>query len=134
MFLNKEFKYLISVVVLALSVVNPIEAHGDSFFSNTIDKSPDFSKELSVYLLDLSGSVDGEIVSAGLESVRTNIANVYVASDAEKGIPASSYYQWIPIRGSEANSLSLLFSPRRMMLLSGRLFEQLKERVTSYWF
>lgn len=107
MSLNKEFKYLISVVVLALSVVNPIEAHGDSFFSNTIDKSPNFSKELSVYLLDLSGSVDGEIVLAGLESVRTNIANVYVASDAEKGIPASSYYQWIPVRGSEANSSSL---------------------------
>lgn len=95
------------MVLAALLIAVPVHAHGDSIFSNTIDKSPIFSKELSVYLLDLSGSVDGEIVLAGFQSVKSNIANVYVASDAKKGIPASSYYQWIPIRGSEANSSSL---------------------------
>lgn len=104
---KRKLKHSFTVLVLALAVTNPIEAHSDSFFSNTIDKSPAFSKELSVYLLDLSGSVDGEVVMTGFESVKSNIANVYVASDAKKGIPASSYYQWIPIRGSEANSSSL---------------------------
>jgi hypothetical protein len=103
-------KYLSSflvVVLAALLTIGPSVAHGDSFFSNTIDKSPVFSKELSVYLLDLSGSVDGEIVMSGFENIRTNVANVYISSDAKKGIPAASYYQWIPIRGSEANSTSL---------------------------
>ena len=97
----------LSIVLSAALVVNPVSAYGDSFFSNTIDKSPPFAKELSVYLIDLSGSVDGAVVTSGLDNVRTNVANVYVASDAKKGIPASSYYQWIPIRGSEANSASL---------------------------
>ena len=95
------------IVLSAALVVNPVSAYGDSFFSNTIDKSPPFARELSVYLLDLSGSVDGEIVKSGFENVKANVANVYIASDAKKGIPASSYYQWIPIRGSEANSASL---------------------------
>jgi len=104
---KKVSKNLFVVIALALSVVSPTQAHGESFLSNTIDKSPRFSKELSVYLLDLSGSVDGEIVMAGFESVKANVANVYIASDAKRGIPASSYYQWIPIRGSEANSSSL---------------------------
>ena len=105
--LNKRVLPYFSTMVIALSAINPIEAHGDSFFSNTIDKSPVFSKELSVYLLDLSGSVDGGIVRAGFENVKANVANVYISSDAKKGIPAASYYQWIPIRGSEANSASL---------------------------
>lgn len=95
------------MVVASLLVTAPSDAYGDSFFSNTIDKSPVFSKELSVYLLDLSGSVDNEIVMSGFENVRANVANVYVSSDVKKGIPAASYYQWIPIRGSEANSASL---------------------------
>jgi hypothetical protein len=95
-------------VLVALGVSTPPQiAYSDSFFSNTIDKSPVFSKELSVYLLDLSGSVDNEIVKMGFENVRANIANVYISSDAKKDIPAASYYQWIPIRGSEANSASL---------------------------
>lgn len=102
-----QLRRLSIMVMVALLLSAPVNAYGDSFFSNTIDKSPVFSKELSVYLLDLSGSVDGEIVMTGFESVKSNIANVYVASDAKKGIPASSYYQWIPIRGSEANSSSL---------------------------
>ena len=95
-------------MLVALSVASiPQPSYGDSFFSNTIDKSPVFSRELSVYLLDLSGSVDNETVMSGFENVRANVANVYVSSDAKKGIPAGSYYQWIPIRGSEANSASL---------------------------
>lgn len=104
---SNQLREVSIMVVSALLLSTPINAYGDSFFSNTIDKSPVFSKELSVYLLDLSGSVDGEIVMAGFESVKSNIANVYVTSEAKKGIPASSYYQWIPIRGSEANSSSL---------------------------
>lgn len=95
------------MVSTSLLLAAPINAHGDSFFSNTIDKSPVFSKELSVYLLDLSGSVDHDIVMSGFENVRGNVANIYISSDAKKGIPAASYYQWIPIRGSEANSASL---------------------------
>lgn len=107
MFLASQFTKRLAVISLGLSVINPMSAHADSFFSNTIDKSPPFSKELSVYLLDLSGSVDGEIVMSGFEDVQSKVANVYVDSDAKKGIPAASYFQWIPIRGSEANSSSL---------------------------
>lgn len=104
---TRAFSAGLSFVLFAALVVNPAPAYGDSFFSNTIDKSPPFAKELAVYLLDLSGSVDGAIVKSGFENVKANVASVYVASDAKKGIPASSYYQWIPIRGSEANSASL---------------------------
>jgi hypothetical protein len=93
--------------VALLLAYTPNPSYSNTFFSNSIDKSPVFSKELSVYLLDLSGSVDGEIVKRGFENVRANVANVYVSSDVEKGMPAASYYQWIPIRGSEANSASL---------------------------
>ena len=95
------------MVVAVILVTTPVNASADSFFSNTIDKSPVFSKELSVYLLDLSGSVDHDIVKSGFENLRANVANVFIASDAKKRIPAASYYQWIPIRGSEANSSSL---------------------------
>lgn len=104
---RKSLPNLLAMVIASLLVTAPIDAYGDSFFSNSIDKTPVFSKELSVYLLDLSGSVDNEIVMSGFENVRANVANVYVSSDVKKGIPAASYYQWIPIRGSEANSASL---------------------------
>ena len=104
---RKRLASLLAMVVVSVLVTTPINAYGDSFFSNTIDKSPVFSKELSVYLLDLSGSVDNEIVMSGFENVKANVANIYISSDAKKGIPAGSYYQWIPIRGSEANSASL---------------------------
>jgi hypothetical protein len=104
---KKPLRSLSVMVVAVVLMTTPVNAYGDSFFSNTIDKSPVFSKELSVYLLDLSGSVDNQIVTSGFENVRANVANVFIASDAKKGIPAASYYQWIPIRGSEANSSSL---------------------------
>ncbi len=104
---RKSLPALLSLVVAAALLNPPVQAHAESFFSNTIDKSPIFSKELSVYLLDLSGSVDDEIVMSGFENVRANVANVYIAADVKKEIPAASYYQWIPIRGSEANSASL---------------------------
>ena len=105
---HKKASRRVSVALAALLLAStPQPSYGDSFFSNTIDKSPVFSKELSVYLLDLSGSVDGEIVKSGFENIRANVANVYISADAKKGIPAASYYQWIPIRGSEANSTSL---------------------------
>ena len=44
---------------------------------------------------------------SGFNNVQTNIANVFTSADAKKGIPAASYFQWIPIRGAEANSASL---------------------------
>ena len=104
---RKPLRNLVVMVVAVILVTTPVSANADSFFSNTIDKSPVFSKELSVYLLDLSGSVDHDIVKSGFENLRANVANVFIVSDAKKRIPAASYYQWIPIRGSEANSSSL---------------------------
>ena len=105
---HKKASRRVSIALAGLLLAStPQPSYGDSFFSNTIDKSPVFSKELSVYLLDLSGSVDGDIVKSGFENIRANVANVYISADAKKGIPAASYYQWIPIRGSEANSTSL---------------------------
>jgi len=107
MFRKKASRRVSVALATLLLASTPQASYGDSFFSNTIDKSPVFSKELSVYLLDLSGSVDGEIVMSGFENIKANVANVYISADAKKGIPAASYYQWIPIRGSEANSTSL---------------------------
>lgn len=98
---------MVVILVAALLLTAPVNSYANSFFSNSIEKTPVLSKELSVYLLDLSGSVDKEIVMRGFESVRANIANIYIASDAKKGIPAASYYQWIPIRGADANSASI---------------------------
>jgi hypothetical protein len=105
--IRRTYRRAIGLLIILILIPTPQLAYGDSFFSNTIDKSPVFSKELSVYLLDLSGSVDNQIIVSGFENVRANIAGIYTSSDAKKGIPASSYYQWIPIRGSEANSASL---------------------------
>ena len=99
---------LFLALVLSISLVTTESAFANSFFSNTIEKSPPFSKNLSVYLLDLSGSVDADVVMAGFDSLQNNVANVFVGGESSDKIEAAaSYYQWIPIRGSEANSSSL---------------------------
>lgn len=79
-------------------------ANSQSILDNSIDKYPAIAKNLSIYFIDLSGSVDHNIVLSGLNNVKSNVANTYAASDAEQGIPADSYYEWIPIQGAEANS------------------------------
>ena len=81
---SRKYRHTICLLTILMIIPTPQLAHSDSFFSNTIDKSPVFSKELSVYLLDLSGSVDGGIVRAGFENVKANVANVYISSDAKK--------------------------------------------------
>jgi len=91
-----------------LALISPHSVSSASFFSNTIDKNPPFSRNLSVYLLDLSGSVDAEVVITGFNNLQSNVANVYVGGGSgDKIEAAASYYQWIPIRGAEANSSSL---------------------------
>lgn len=105
--LRKISSKILITVITTLAIASPINAYGSSFFNNSISKSPEYSRELSVYLVDLSGSVDHEIVMQGFKNVRTNVANVFIAAEANQKIPTSSYYQWIPIRGSEANSASL---------------------------
>ena len=101
---GKSFLSIFMLVALFLSNLPSANAFS---ISNSIAKEPPLSKHLSVYLLDLSSSVDHQVVIAGLSNLRNNVANVYAASDIDQKIPASSYYQWIPIRGSEANSASL---------------------------
>lgn len=96
------------LATLFLGLLTPQASSSASFFSNTIDKNPPFSKNLSVYLLDLSGSVDAKVVIAGFESLQNSVANVYVGGNSgDKIEAAASYFQWIPIRGAEANSSSL---------------------------
>ena len=101
---------VVMAAVLSLGLLLPSQeiAHGDSFFSNTIDKNPILSKNLSVYLLDLSRSVDHNIMMAGFNNLQSNVANVFAVGGNQSGTDsAASYYQWIPIRGSENNSASL---------------------------
>jgi len=105
--IRRNYRKTIGLLMILTLIPTPQLAHGESFFSNNIDKLPTFSKDLSVYLVDLSQSVDGTVVMSGFNNVQTNIANVFTSADAKKGIPATSYFQWIPIRGAEANSASL---------------------------
>lgn len=104
---SRKYRHTICLLTILMIIPTPQLAHSDSFFSNNIDKLPVFSKDLAVYLVDLSQSVDGAVVMSGFNNVQTNIANVFTSADAKKGIPAASYFQWIPIRGAEANSASL---------------------------
>ena len=89
---------MISFIVLAAIIVPP--AHGAS----SIDDYPTQSKNLVIYFVDLSGSVDNSIVQAGLSEVRKLVASTYFASDAERKVPADFYSEWIPIQGAEASS------------------------------
>ena len=78
-----------------------------NILSNSIEKNPTLSRNLSTFLIDLSGSVDHEVVVRGFESIRQNLAYIYEGADVEKNLPAASYYRWIPIRGAEATSADL---------------------------
>lgn len=92
---------LLFVFLFSFQLISPMNAN---FLDNSIEKTPPFSKKLSIFLIDLSGSVDHEVVIKGFETIRGNLAYVYDGSDVERKVPADSYFRWIPIRGAEADS------------------------------
>lgn len=96
-------------VVLAAILVSSqaISSSYANILSNSIEKTPTFSRNLEIFFIDLSGSVDYQVVTKGFENIRRNLAYIYEGSDVEKNLPANSYYRWIPIRGAEAMSADL---------------------------
>ena len=104
--LNREKLSLILVFVFLFSTQTNSTSSAN-FLSNSIEKTPALSRNLSTFLIDLSGSVDHAVVVRGFESIRQNLAYIYEGADVEKNLPAASYYRWIPIRGAEATSADL---------------------------
>ncbi len=105
-YLSRE-KLSILIVLVFLFSLQANSVSNANFLSNSIEKTPSLSRNLSTFLIDLSGSVDHEVVVRGFESIRQNLAYIYEGADAEKNLPAASYYRWIPIRGAEATSADL---------------------------
>ncbi len=105
-YLSRE-KLSILIVFVFLFSLQANSVSNANILSNSIEKNPTLSRSLSIFLIDLSGSVDHEVVIRGFDSIRQNLAYIYEGADAEKNLPATSYYRWIPIRGAEANSADL---------------------------
>lgn len=98
--------FMLSVFLSLFSFqANP--ASNANILSNSIETTPSLSRNLSTFLIDLSGSVDHEVVVRGFEGIRQNLAYIYEGADVEKNLPAATYYRWIPIRGAEASSVDL---------------------------
>lgn len=98
--------WLSTVTALMLLIQGSATSHAN-FLNNSIDKTPPLSKNLELFFIDLSGSVDYQVVTKGFDNIRQNLAYIYEGADPEKGKSAVSYYRWIPIRGAEANSSDL---------------------------
>jgi hypothetical protein len=102
----KSWVYKLPILILIISLQTAAVSHA-SFLSNSIDRKPVLSKNLSFFLIDLSGSIDYEVLVRGVQNLRQNLAYVYDAADLKKKKPAATYYRWIPIRGAEANSADI---------------------------
>lgn len=70
-----------------------------NILSNKVESNPKDSNSIEIYLLDLSKSVDKNVVIDGLNSVRNKIADVYGSNGDKYSAAASSYYYWMPVRG-----------------------------------
>ena len=90
--LSRVFIFFAVIISLILSPLNA----SANILSNKVEANPRFSKNIKIYLVDLSRSVEKETVLTGLESIREQIANVY---GDQYSSPALSYYFWVPVRG-----------------------------------
>jgi len=78
---------------------NSLSSSSANIFSNKVEANPKTSQNIEIMLIDLSRSVDKDVVIEGLKSVRSKISNVYDESQGKYNSPASSYYFWLPISG-----------------------------------
>ena len=83
---------------LLLSVSVP-DISSANVLANKVEAAPNLSNTLQITLIDLSRSVDKEVVVEGLMSIRKQIGNVYEQSGGNYNSPAASYYFWLPILG-----------------------------------
>ena len=101
---------LSSVLILSASSLSISSAN---IFSNKVEANPEISKNIQIMLIDLSRSVDKDVVIEGLKSVRGNISDVYEKSQGNYNSPATSYYAWLPILGqNDKKDIYTLFSVR----------------------
>jgi hypothetical protein len=97
---DMTLKRIIGVYALALILVigNRVEANGN-IFSNEIEAVPNFATSIDIYLIDLSQSVDKNVIKNGLAIIQSKIADAYQSSRGKYSTPAKAYFFWLPIRG-----------------------------------
>lgn len=107
--LRRVFIVIISILFSLTSATNS----SSNILSNNVDSTPKKSKQIEIYLLDLSRSVEETTVLEGLKSIREKIANVYGDGRSRYNSPATSYFYWVPIRGvNDRKDFYPLFSPK----------------------
>ncbi len=107
---QRLFIALFSALILGASSLSISSAN---IFSNKVEANPEISRNIEIMLIDLSRSVDKNVVIEGLKSVRSNISDVYEKSQGKYNSPASSYYAWLPILGqNDKKDIYTLFSVR----------------------
>jgi len=90
-----------------------VATSSSNILSNDVHSSPKRSKQIEIYLVDLSRSVEETTVLEGLKSIRQKIADVYGGTGASYDSPATSYFFWVPIRGvNDRKDFYPLFSPK----------------------
>jgi hypothetical protein len=92
---------------------NSLSSSSANIFSNDVEANPKTSQNIEIMLIDLSRSVDKDIVIEGLKSVRSKISNVYEKSQGKYNSSASSYYFWLPISGqNDKKDIYTIFNVR----------------------
>jgi hypothetical protein len=92
-------------------IISSVGNASGNLLSNKVDSSPISSKTVEIYLVDLSKSVDKDVVLQGINSFREKVANVYGNPKGSYNTPANSYFYWFPIRGvNDRKDFFTLFS------------------------
>ena len=65
-----------------------------------IQKNPPAVKTLTIYLIDLSDSLDPLVVTDGVQKIANDISRVYDSVQNINKDGATAYFQWVPIYGS----------------------------------
>jgi hypothetical protein len=89
----------IPLFLALLMGTNSLSISSANIFSNDVEANPKASQNIEIMLIDLSRSVDKDVVIEGLKSVRSKISNVYGESQGKYNSSANSYYFWLPISG-----------------------------------
>ena len=67
----------VTLFLALLLSTNSLSISSANIFSNKIEANPKTSRKIEIMLIDLSRSVDKDVVIEGLKSVRSKISNVY---------------------------------------------------------
>jgi hypothetical protein len=94
----KSWVYKLPILILIISLQTAAVSNAN-VFTNKISEKPRPSTNIEIMLIDTSRSVDKDVVSRGLVSLREKVAKVYEGSGGKYDKPANSYYFWLPILG-----------------------------------